>query len=82
MQDFYTWVDASYAVHEDMRSQTGGVMSFGHGILHRKSSVQKLNTKSSTEAELVGTSEYIPYNIWMNIFLHEQGYVIKDNVLF
>ena len=47
-----------------------------------KSSVQKLNTKSSTEAELVGTSNYVPYNIWMNFFLHEQGYDIKDNVLF
>ena len=57
-------------------------MSFGHGILHHKSSVQKLNTKISTEAELVGTSEYVPYNIWMKIFLHEQGYDIKDNVLF
>ena len=82
MQDFYTWVDASYAVHEDMRSQTGGVMSFGHGILHHKASVQKLNIKSSTEAELVGTSEYVPYNIWMKKNLHEQGYDIKDNVLF
>ena len=82
MQDLYTWVDASYAVHEDMRSQTGGVMSFGHGILHHKSSVQNLNTKSSTEAELVCTSEYVPYNIWTKIFLHEQGYDIKDNVLF
>ena len=80
MKDLYTWVDASYAVHEDMRSQTGGVMSFGHGILHHKSFVQKLNTKSSTEAELVGTSEYVPYNIWMKKILHEQGYDIKDKV--
>ena len=82
MQDLYTWVNASYAVYEDMRSQTGGVMSLGHGILHHKSSVQKLNTKSSTEDELVGTSEYVPYNVWMKKCLHEQGYDINDNVLF
>jgi hypothetical protein len=52
-----TWVDASYAVHPDMRSHTGGVISFGNGGLICKSSKQKLNTKSSTEAELVGASD-------------------------
>jgi hypothetical protein len=55
-----TWVDASYAVHPDMRSHTGGVMSFGTGGLIGKSSKQKLNTKSSTEAETVGASDYLP----------------------
>jgi hypothetical protein len=43
-----TWVDASYAVHPDMKSHTGGVMSFGTGGFFCKSSKQKLNTKSST----------------------------------
>jgi len=46
-------------------------MSFEKGVFHAKSSKQKLNTKSSTETELVGVSEYIPYTIWMNFFLHE-----------
>ena len=27
-----TWVDAAYAVHEDMQSHTGGCSSLGHGI--------------------------------------------------
>ncbi len=55
-----TWVDASYAVHGDMKSHTGGVVSFGTGATMSKSSKQKLNTKSSTEAELVGASDYLP----------------------
>ena len=76
------WVDAAYGVHSDMRSHTGGTMSFGHGVVHHKSSVQKLNTKSSTESELVGTSEYLPYNIWLKNFMSAQGYDIKDNILF
>jgi hypothetical protein len=77
-----TWVDASYAVHNDMKSHTGGVVSFGRGAIMSKSSKQKLNTKSSTEAELVGASDYLPYPIWMKKFLEAQGYVLKENVFF
>ena len=55
-----TWVDAAYALHHDMRSHTGGVIMMGKGALYGKSSKQKLNTKSSTEAELVGGSDFLP----------------------
>ena len=30
----------------------------------------------------MGTSDYIPYSIWLMIFMGEQGYSIKDNVLY
>ena len=77
------WVDASYAgVHEDMKSHTGGVISFGRGALSSKSSKQKLNTKSSTEAELVGTSDYLPTAIWIKNFLDAQGYSTDDCILY
>jgi len=46
-------------------------MSLGTGMVHQKSSKQKINVKSSTEAELVGTSEYVPYNVWLKNFLEE-----------
>ena len=82
LESLFTWIDAAFAVHQNMRSQTGGAMSFGWGTLHARSSKQKLNTKSSTEAELVGLSEYIPYNIWLVNFLKEQGYVMKHNVVY
>jgi hypothetical protein len=60
-----TWgVDASYAIHEDMKSHIGGAVSFGRGAAMSKSSKHKLNTKSSTKAELVGASDYLPYPIW------------------
>jgi hypothetical protein len=74
-----TWVDASYAVHKDMKSHTGGAVSFGRGAVMSKSSKQKLNTKSSTESELVGASDYLPYPIWAKKFLHGQGYGLKEN---
>jgi Reverse transcriptase (RNA-dependent DNA polymerase) len=75
-----TWVDASYTVHPDMRSHTGGMISMGTGTLICKSSKQKLNTKSSTEAELVGASDYVQNTIWSKLFLEAQGHAITSNL--
>ena len=82
LNSVFTWVDAAYAVHPNMRSHTGGATSLGWGIIHSKSSKQKLNTKSSTEAELVGVSEYLPHNIWLINFMKEQGYKVGHNVIY
>ena len=57
-------------------------MSLGTGVIHTRSTKQKLNTKSSTEADVVGTSDYMPYNIWLRNFMKVQGYELKDNVIF
>jgi hypothetical protein len=48
-----------------MKSHTGGVMSMGTGDFFCKSSKQKLNTKSSTEAKLVETSDYLQNTMWV-----------------
>jgi hypothetical protein len=41
---FSTWVDASFAVHPDMRSHTGSVISFGRGGIICKSKKQNITT--------------------------------------
>ena len=82
LSDLFTYIDSSYAVHMNMRGHTGGAISMGYGIIHGKSSKQKINVKSSTESELVGVSEYIPYNIWLVMFMGAQGYGIKNNVVY
>ena len=58
LDEISTWADASSAVHHGMKSQNGGVMSMGLGVTHCIPIKQKLNTKTSTEAELVGASSY------------------------
>ena len=82
LRDLHVWVDASHAVHENMRGHTGGTMSMGRGTLHNKSSKQKLNTRSTTESELVGVSEYLPYDLWQVNFFMEQGYDIRNNIIY
>jgi len=78
---FRTWIDASFAVHPDCRSHTGGAISLGRGAIACKSTKQKLNTKSSTKAETVGTSDYLPNTIWLKMFMVAQGYTITSNIL-
>ena len=63
-----------------MHSHTGGVISFGTGGILCKSSKQKLNTKSSTEAKVIGTSDYLPNTLWVMHFMEAQGYLIKRSV--
>ena len=63
-----TFVDASYAVYEEMRSHTGDAITVGQGMVHNKSSKQRLNVKSSSEAEVVGVSDYISYALWFKHF--------------
>ena len=77
-----TWVDASFAVHDDMRSHTGGVISFGRGGILCKSKKQKINTKSSTEAELIGASDYLPHTLYVKMFMEAQGYPITKALFY
>ena len=52
--DFLKWyINASYAVHNDKRGQTGGAVIMGKGASYNRSTKQNINTRSSTETELV-----------------------------
>ena len=46
LDKIFTWADASYAVHHDMKSHTGGAISMVLGVTHCRSSKQKLNTEN------------------------------------
>ena len=76
------FIDASHACHENMRGQTGGCITMGKGVLHARSSKQTLNSKSSTETELIGNSDYLPYALWYIYFFRSQGYEIKYKILY
>jgi hypothetical protein len=76
------WVDASFGVHPDMKSHTGATMSLGKGAIYSRSTRQKLNTKSSTEAELVGVDDVMPQVMWTRYFLEAQGYEVIDSKIY
>ena len=76
------YVDAAFAVHNDFKSHTGGVMTMGKGAITSISKKQKMNTRSSTTAELVAADDVIGLVLWTKLFLEAQGYEINRNILF
>jgi len=62
------WVDSSYAVHPDMKSHTGISITLRKGTMYTASFKQKLNTKSSTEAELVAVDDAMGQVLWTRHF--------------
>ena len=76
------FVDAAFAVHPDFKSHTGAIMTMGDGAIQSISRKQKLNTRSSTESELVGVDDVSVMILWTKLFLEAQGYDIRQNVVF
>jgi len=76
------WVDSSYAVHPDMPSHSGIVMMLGKGAVYSSSCKQKLNTKSSTEAELVGIDDAMRQVLWTRHFLAAQGEYVPTTTIY
>ena len=72
------YVDASYGTHPDGKSHTGRVVSLGRSALVEASSTkQKIVTKSSTEAELVGLSDSVGDGIGVAELLRSLGFEVK-----
>ncbi len=65
-----------------MKSHTGAILTMGKGGVYAMSTKQKINTKSSTEAELVGVDDGMPMVLWTRNFLKNQGYNVADNVVY
>jgi hypothetical protein len=75
------YVDALFAVHTNMRGHNGGGMTMGRGFPISPSTKQKLNTKSSTESELVGIADMMPIILWTCYFLLSHGYGVIKSLL-
>jgi hypothetical protein len=82
MSSIHWYVDASHQTHDDCRGHTGALMTLGRGATLSSSTKQKLNTKSSTESEIVGLHDKTGVILWTRNFLEAQGYTITDNFVY
>ena len=76
------WIDDAFAVHKDMHRHTSGMLSLGHDDIYSSFHKQKLNTKSSTKAKLVGVNSMLPQVLWTHFFLHTQGFKVNNNIVY
>jgi hypothetical protein len=67
------YVDASFASHADDKGHTGLVIKWGATTLGTISRKQKIATKSSTEAEVVGLTDVLDEIERSNEYMEEQG---------
>ena len=75
------YIDASFAVHPDFHSHTGEVMTMGEGGMQIISNKQKLNSQSSTEAELIGVNDGATQILWIKLFVEAQGHPVENTIL-
>jgi hypothetical protein len=59
------WVDAAFAVHPKMQGHSKGGLSLGRGFPIVSLTKQKLNTRSSTESEIVCADDFMPAICWI-----------------
>lgn len=76
------YVDAAFAVHRDYKSHTGATMTLGEGTLCSVSTKQKVMSRSSTEAELVGLDDVISKILWSKLFIEAQGHRVRTTVIY
>ena len=56
-------------------------MTWGHGCPVSLSSKQKINSRSSTESELIAVDDYMDKVLWTRLFLKSQGIDIESTVV-
>ena len=76
------WVDASDNTHADCKGHTGAMMSLGKGATVSISKKHPVNTKSSTESEIVGADQALTPCIWSKNFIEAQGYTVEHNIMY
>lgn len=82
MSRLVAYVDASFASHVDGKGHTGLVLKWGNTTLMTLSRKQKIATKDSTEAELVGLSDTLVDVERTDEYMREQGIELEPPVIF
>ena len=65
-----------------MKRCTVAVFPVGKGAIISSSAKQKVNSRSSTESELIGVDNKISEVLWMKNFLEWQGFPVKLNIIY
>jgi hypothetical protein len=76
-----TYINASFAIHPDGKSQSGCAVLLGNTLVHETCRKQKIITRNSTEAELVALSNHILEGELIEGFVLDMGALCDIEVL-
>ena len=76
------YIDSAFAVHKDMKSHTGSILTLGGGVITSDSTKQKPNARSSTESEMIAADDMLAKVLWTKRFIEAQGHKVKANVIY
>jgi hypothetical protein len=76
-----TYIDASFAIHPDGKSQSGCAVLLGNTLVHETCRKQKIITRNSTEAELVALSDHIQEGELIKGFLQDMEVLCDIEIL-
>ena len=80
--DLKWWIDASYAIDQNMWGHTGGVVSVERGFPIVALTNQNLNTCSSTESDIIVVYNCIPAVCWTRYFTEYQGCQVVEIIVY
>lgn len=63
-----------------MKGQMGAILMIGNNSMLSRSNKQKVNTRNSTETELIAVDDTLPIVQWTKKFMQDQGYDL-DTIL-
>ena len=76
-----SFIDAAYGVHDDFKNCTRAGLTMGHIIFSSTRIKQKLNTKRSNEAELVGTADYLQKASCLGFLIESKGSEMARSIM-
>ena len=76
------FIDIAYAIYDDFRSHRGSATTLKYSVVCSMLSKQKINTSSSTYAELVSILDYFPKVLCAKLCLKGQGIALQRNITY
>jgi hypothetical protein len=76
-----TYIDASFAIHVDGKSQSGCMVFLRSTLVHEGCPKQRLITRNSTEAELAALSDYMEEGELVEALVADLGDLMEEEIV-
>ena len=76
------WIDSAYGVHPDLKVHSGVMMLLGKSTAASKPRKNSINSKSSTESEIIGVDNHMHFFLWTLWLLGGQIFRVNKDIVY